>query len=167
MLEFMCSLFWVILLFGVVNCLSYTKYLSDEANCVFSLCIKLWFPLSLLYILYIHAFCCSEDEDDERHSTDPDSRDPKNPKKTLGKIKWSRDEVPYHFSLVFFICLCCVRFQSNTVISHWVSRWNWNGWDFLDLSSVKIKLMTSGFYTGWKAQETCWATRNWCLEINR
>ncbi|KAI7792545.1 myb-related protein A isoform X1 [Triplophysa rosa] len=34
----------------------------------------------------------SEDEDDERHSTDPDSRDPKNPKKTLGKIKWSRDE---------------------------------------------------------------------------
>lgn len=36
---------------------------------------------------------CSEDEDDERHSTDPDSRDPKNSKKTLCKIKWSRDEV--------------------------------------------------------------------------
>uniref|UniRef100_A0A673IF48 V-myb avian myeloblastosis viral oncogene homolog-like 1 n=1 Tax=Sinocyclocheilus rhinocerous TaxID=307959 RepID=A0A673IF48_9TELE len=34
----------------------------------------------------------SEDEDDERHSTDPDSRDPKNSKKTLCKIKWSRDE---------------------------------------------------------------------------
>ncbi|ROL42650.1 Transcriptional activator Myb, partial [Anabarilius grahami] len=33
-----------------------------------------------------------EDEDDERHSTDPDSRDPKNSKKTLCKIKWSRDE---------------------------------------------------------------------------
>ncbi|XP_050954822.1 myb-related protein A isoform X2 [Labeo rohita] len=34
----------------------------------------------------------SEDEDDERHSTDPDSRDSKNSKKTLCKIKWSRDE---------------------------------------------------------------------------
>ncbi|XP_051970153.1 myb-related protein A-like [Xyrauchen texanus] len=34
----------------------------------------------------------SEDEDDERHSTDPDIRDPKNSKKTLCKIKWSRDE---------------------------------------------------------------------------
>ncbi|XP_042608004.1 myb-related protein A isoform X2 [Cyprinus carpio] len=34
----------------------------------------------------------SEDEDDERHSTDPESRDPKNSKKTLCKIKWSRDE---------------------------------------------------------------------------
>nr|XP_055038493.1 myb-related protein A isoform X4 [Misgurnus anguillicaudatus] len=34
----------------------------------------------------------SEDEDDERHSTDPESRDPKNSKKTLCKIKWSREE---------------------------------------------------------------------------
>ncbi|KAG5268794.1 hypothetical protein AALO_G00216570 [Alosa alosa] len=34
----------------------------------------------------------SEDEDDERHSTDPDCRDSKNSKKTAGKIKWSRDE---------------------------------------------------------------------------
>ncbi|XP_051538564.1 myb-related protein A-like [Myxocyprinus asiaticus] len=34
----------------------------------------------------------SEDEDDERHSTDPDIRDPKNSKKTLCKMKWSRDE---------------------------------------------------------------------------
>ncbi|XP_067291509.1 myb-related protein A isoform X3 [Pseudorasbora parva] len=34
-----------------------------------------------------------EDEDDDRHSTDPDSsRDPKSSKKTLCKIKWSRDE---------------------------------------------------------------------------
>lgn len=36
---------------------------------------------------------CSEDEDDERHSTDPDSKDSKNSKKTLSKMKWSRDEV--------------------------------------------------------------------------
>ncbi|XP_031440111.1 myb-related protein A isoform X2 [Clupea harengus] len=34
----------------------------------------------------------SEDEDDERHSTDPDCRDTKNSKKTSGKIKWSREE---------------------------------------------------------------------------
>ncbi|XP_017572207.1 myb-related protein A isoform X1 [Pygocentrus nattereri] len=34
----------------------------------------------------------SEDEDDERHSTDPESRDPKNSKKMLCKVKWSREE---------------------------------------------------------------------------
>ncbi|XP_056307085.1 myb-related protein A isoform X1 [Danio aesculapii] len=34
----------------------------------------------------------SEDEDEDHHSTDPDSREPKNSKKTLCKIKWSRDE---------------------------------------------------------------------------
>uniref|UniRef100_W5L2W2 MYB proto-onco like 1 n=3 Tax=Astyanax mexicanus TaxID=7994 RepID=W5L2W2_ASTMX len=34
----------------------------------------------------------SEDEDDERHSTDPDNRDPKNSKKMLCKVKWSREE---------------------------------------------------------------------------
>uniref|UniRef100_A0AAY5EMA5 V-myb avian myeloblastosis viral oncogene homolog-like 1 n=1 Tax=Electrophorus electricus TaxID=8005 RepID=A0AAY5EMA5_ELEEL len=33
-----------------------------------------------------------EDEDEERHSTDPDNRDPKNSKKMLGKVKWSREE---------------------------------------------------------------------------
>ncbi|XP_066518567.1 myb-related protein A isoform X2 [Hoplias malabaricus] len=34
----------------------------------------------------------SEDEDDERHSTDPDNREPKNSKKMLCKVKWSREE---------------------------------------------------------------------------
>uniref|UniRef100_A0A4W4FC47 Myb-like domain-containing protein n=1 Tax=Electrophorus electricus TaxID=8005 RepID=A0A4W4FC47_ELEEL len=37
-------------------------------------------------------FDLSEDEDEERHSTDPDNRDPKNSKKMLGKVKWSREE---------------------------------------------------------------------------
>ncbi|XP_064189074.1 myb-related protein A isoform X1 [Anguilla rostrata] len=34
----------------------------------------------------------SEDEDEELLSTDPESRDQKNPKKLLCKVKWSRDE---------------------------------------------------------------------------
>ncbi|KAJ8277677.1 hypothetical protein GJAV_G00078490 [Gymnothorax javanicus] len=34
----------------------------------------------------------SEDEDEELLSTDPESRDGKNPKKMLSKVKWSRDE---------------------------------------------------------------------------
>ncbi|XP_030625112.1 myb-related protein A [Chanos chanos] len=33
-----------------------------------------------------------EDEDEERHSTDPECRDSKNSKKTVCKVKWSRDE---------------------------------------------------------------------------
>uniref|UniRef100_A0AAY4AJ24 Uncharacterized protein n=1 Tax=Denticeps clupeoides TaxID=299321 RepID=A0AAY4AJ24_9TELE len=34
----------------------------------------------------------SEDEDEEHHSADPDSRDSKTSKKTLCKVKWSREE---------------------------------------------------------------------------
>ncbi|KAL2085181.1 hypothetical protein ACEWY4_018501 [Coilia grayii] len=34
----------------------------------------------------------SEDEDEDRHSTDPDCRESRSCKKTAGKIKWSREE---------------------------------------------------------------------------
>lgn len=50
-------------------------------------------------------YCFSEDEDDERQPKDTDT-EPKNSKKMLSKVKWSREEVMYScFSL-----LSCLRF---------------------------------------------------------
>ena len=39
------------------------------------------------------AFFYSNDEDEELHSTDPESKEKSKDKKTLCKVKWSRDEV--------------------------------------------------------------------------
>lgn len=69
--------------------------LSDKAKSECLFCVTLLFPLTVFSIFLCSAH--SEDEDDERHSTDPDTRDPKNSKKTLGKIKWSRDEVLFFY----------------------------------------------------------------------
>lgn len=53
-------------------------------------------PLLFLISFCIYAcvfFLFSTDEDEELHSTDPESKDSSKDKKTLCKVKWSRDEV--------------------------------------------------------------------------
>uniref|UniRef100_A0A3Q2Y4H2 Uncharacterized protein n=1 Tax=Hippocampus comes TaxID=109280 RepID=A0A3Q2Y4H2_HIPCM len=42
------------------------------------------------YRLFVHV--CSHDEDEELHSTDPDTKERSKDKKVLCKVKWSRDE---------------------------------------------------------------------------
>lgn len=41
----------------------------------------------------MYFFFFSNDEDEELHSTDPESKEKNKDKKTLFKVKWSRDEV--------------------------------------------------------------------------
>lgn len=46
-----------------------------------------------LFPLPLHLSFFSESEDEELHSTDPESKDKSKDKKILCKVKWSRDEV--------------------------------------------------------------------------
>lgn len=47
----------------------------------------------------------STDEDEELHSTDPESKEKSKDKKTLCKVKWSRDEVSLLAALTGVFCV--------------------------------------------------------------
>ena len=79
----------------IVNTCSnpYSWFVKKMFSCSFAPMIK---NVSFFYSLSTFTSLCifySNDEDEEVHSTDPESKEKSKDKKTLCKVKWSRDEV--------------------------------------------------------------------------
>lgn len=72
--------------------------------------------VAVQHLLFINptSFMCvfSNDEDEEVHSTDPESKEKNKDKKSLCKVKWSRDEVSLGSNEISLF-MCCKHLQDG------------------------------------------------------